>query len=310
MSVLFNVVLPVFFVAAIAAIAQTWLRLEIRTLSRAVFYVFGPALVFDSLITSSVDTGLTFARVAAALVITSAILWVLGAGLARVLRLAATTRAAFLNAILLPNTGNYGLSVNLFAYGEAGLALAVLYFTASAVASASIGVYLSAAGRAPVSLALKRVLRVPFLYAAAVGIVFALAGWGVPEPIGKAVHLLGEASVPVMLSVLGLNLAETFRGRAESEGKRREPVRWAALATATAGRLLAAPAVTWVVTGLLGLEGLARDVTIVQSAMPTAVLTTILANEFDADPPFAALAVLATTLASLATITLLLNLLG
>ena len=62
-------------------------------------------------------------------------------------------------------------------------------------------------------------------------------------------------------------------------------------------------------SGLVGLDGLARDVTVLESAMPTAVITTILATEFDSDPPFAALCVLVTTLASLLTLTILLNLL-
>jgi predicted permease len=52
-----------------------------------------------------------------------------------------------------------------------------------------------------------------------------------------------------------------------------------------------------------------RDVTVVESAMPTAVITTILATEFESDPPFAALCVLVTTLVSLPTVTILLNLL-
>jgi hypothetical protein len=60
----------------------------------------------------------------------------------------------------------------------------------------------------------------------------------------------------------------------------------------------------------MGLQGLARDVTIIECAMPTAVMATILATEFDSDPPFAALCILVTTLLSIPTLTLLLNLLA
>ena len=301
MSVLINVVLPVFLVAGVAALAQRWLHLEARTLSRAVFYIFGPALVFDSLVTTAVSAG-DIGRIGLTVLATTGLLWLVGITAGWLLHLERPTQAAFLTAILLANTGNYGLSVNLFAFGEAGLAWAAVYFTVGSVVTSGLGVYLSAAGRAPASLALRRVVTVPILHAAILGVAFSLAGWQLPEPVAKASHLLGQASVPVMLTVLGLNLVATFRG--ESDG-----VHWPALATLTALRLVVAPLLTWAVTGFVGLEGLARDVTVVESAMPTAVMTIILANEFESDAPFASLAVLSTTLASLVTVTVLLNIL-
>jgi len=301
-TVLINVVLPVFLVAGVAALAQRWLHLETRTLSRAVFYIFGPALVFDSLLTTAVSAA-DMGRIGLTVLAATAILWLLGIVVARLLRLERPTEAAFLTAILLANTGNYGLSVNLFAFGEVGLAWAAVYFTVGSVVTSGLGVYLSAAGRAPASLALRRVFTVPFLYAALFGLAFNLAGWQLAEPVGKALHLLGQASVPVMLAVLGLNLVATFRG--ETNG-----VHWPALAALTAMRLILAPLLTWAVAGALGLSGLALDVTVVESAMPTAVMTTILATEFESDPPFASLAVLVTTVVSMATVTVLLNILA
>ena len=75
-------------------------------------------------------------------------------------------------------------------------------------------------------------------------------------------------------------------------------------------RLLVAPFLALLFTRLVGLGELARSVTILETAMPTAVMTTILAGEFETDPPFAALSVLSTTLLSLITVTILLNLLA
>ena len=301
MTVLLNVVLPVFIVAGAAALAHLRLRFEARTLSRAVFYLFGPALVFDSL-TSSEAGGAVFGQITAAVLLTVLALWLLGTVAARLLRLEGTTQAAFLVAILLMNAGNFGLSVNFFAFGEAGLSLASLYFTVSAVISASLGAYLSARGRSTVRQALRRAAGVPFVYAAALGLVFNLGGVTMPEPLAKAIHLLGQASVPVMLAVLGVRLAETFRSRQQLQ-------HLPALGVATFMRLIVSPALAFLFASLTGLSGLARDVTVLESAMPTAVITTILATEFDSDPPFAALCVLVTTLVSLPTLTILLNVL-
>jgi predicted permease len=300
-TVLLNVVLPVFLVIGLAALAQTRLHLDISTLSKAVFYLFAPALVFDSLATSDVS-GAEFGQITTVLLLTTLVLWALGIVTSRLLRLQGPTQAAFLAAILLMNAGNYGLSVSLFAFGEQGLARASLYFTISALISASLGVYLSARGHMTGRQALRQMIGVPLMYGAALGVVFNLTGLTVPEPLGKAIHLLGQASVPIMLSVLGVRLAETFRGK---QGLSHLP----ALGVVTITRLILAPALAWLLAGAIGLQGLARDVTILESAMPTAVITTILATEYDSDPPFAAMAVLVTTVVSLVTVTVLLNLL-
>jgi malate permease and related proteins len=301
MTVLLNVVLPVFLVAGVTALAHDRLRFDVQTLSRAVFYLFAPALVFDAMTNSDVS-GAELGQIAAVVVLSTAVLWLLAVLAARWLRLEGPTQAAFLNAILLMNAGNFGLSVNLFAFGQPGLARASLYFTVSAVLSASLGVYISASGRASARAALNQVVTVPMVYAAAVGLVLNLTGWQVPGPLARAIELLGQASVPVMLAVLGAKLAVTVRSGVRA-------LRLPALAVVTVTRLAIAPALAWGLAWLVGLDGLARDVTIVESAMPTAVVTTILATEFEADSAFAALCVFVTTLASLGSLTLLLNLL-
>jgi predicted permease len=299
MAALIDVVLPVFLVIGVAALSQRWLRLDGQTLSRIVFYIFGPALVFDSLTSSNVS-GAEFGQIAAVLLLTTAVLWVLGAIAGRLLRLEGPTMAAFLVAILMMNAGNYGLSVNLFAFGEPGLARASLFFTVSALLSSSLGVYLSAHSKASAGLALRRMASVPMGYAALFGLLINLGNIAMPELLQKAIHLLGQASVPTMLGVLGLKLVETLKGE-------RNGIHIPALIVVTAGRLIVAPALAWLWCTVLGVQGLTRNVTVLESAMPTAVVATILATEFESDPPFAALSVMITTLVSLPTVTILLN---
>lgn len=301
MATLVNIILPVFLVVGTAALAQTRLRLDIRTLSRAAFYLFSPALVFDTLANSDVG-GTEFGQMSAVLILTTLALWALGALVARLLHLEGPTQAAFLIAILIMNAGNYGLPVNLFAFGEAGLARASLYFVGSALLSASLGVYLSARGHATIRLALRRMISMPLLYAAILGLILNLGNLTIPQTLAKAIHLVGQAAVPSMLLVLGVRLAEIFQSH---QGRVHLP----ALGALTVLRLIVAPALAWLFAGLVGLNGLARNVSVLETAMPTAVMTTILATEFNSDASFAALCVVVTTLVSLLTVTVLLNLL-
>jgi predicted permease len=100
--------------------------------------------------------------------------------------------------------------------------------------------------------------------------------------------------------VLGVKLAETLRSQ-------RQGLNLPALGIVALARLVLAPVLAWWIAGAVGLQGLGRDVTVLESATPTAVVTTILATEFDSDPPFAAMCVLVTTLCSLGSLTLWLN---
>jgi len=299
MRILIHVVLPVFLVAGVAALAQPRLQLDVRSISRVAFYLFGPALVLDSLVRSEIG-GAEFGRIAAAMLLTTLVLWGTGELMARMLRLEGPTHSAFLVAILLMNAGNFGLPTNLFAFGEPGLARASLAFTVSAATSSSLGVYLAARGRASGWTALRRVTGVPLVYAAALGFALNLMHLSLPEPLVKAVHLLGQAAVPAMLVVLGGQLAHIFRNEWKA-------AYLPALVVVAVSRLLLAPALTLGTTHLVGLEGLTRNVVVLETAMPTAVITTILATEFESDPSFATLSVLVTTLVSLLTVTAWLN---
>jgi len=301
MTVLLNVILPVILVAGVAALAQRYVKLDLRSTSRAAFYLFAPALVFDSLANSTIG-GAEFGLIAVAVVAVTLVLWGLGEVVGRLLRLKGPTLSAFLLSILLVNAGNLGLPIILFAFGEEGLARGTAYFAVSSAISASLGVYLAVRGCAPGTLAIRRLASVPLVYAAILGLAMNIAHFTLPEPFAKAIHLLGQASVPVMLVTLGLQLAQT--GHDKWQG-----VHLPALATAIAARLFIAPALALLAALLLGLSGLTRNVVITQSAMPTAVMTTIIAAEFECDNSFVTVAVLSTTVISLLTLTILLNLL-
>jgi hypothetical protein len=74
------------------------------------------------------------------------------------------------------------------------------------------------------------------------------------------------------------------------------------------GRLIIAPIVAWFTASALGLDGVTRGTLVVLAAMPTAVMTTILATEFKAEPAFVTRVVVTSTLLSMLTLTLLISL--
>ncbi len=297
LSILVNILLPVFLVAGISAIAQQQLRLDVDTFSKAAFYVFSPAMVIDALVNSDVSGG-EYGQLALGLVMTSLAIWAFGEIAGRLLRLDEATHATFLVTMLLGNTGNYGLPVNLFAFGEPGLARAALVVTVSSMIRSSLGVYLAARGRATSPWeSLRQVLSVPVIYAVILGLFLNLTGLTLPEPVGKAMHIMGQGLVPASLIVLGAQVLYALR--APRKGNHR-----GGLLTVSIGRLVMAPLIAYLVGGLIGMDQLARNVLTLECATPSAVMSLVLATEFETNVPFAALTILVTTFASLVTVTL------
>jgi hypothetical protein len=296
LPILWKVILPVFLIIALGYVLERRLSLDIRPISRVIFYALAPCLVFSSTATSAVS-GADMGKIISFVLLTTLAMGLLSWAAAKALRLSRAMESAFLLTTLFINSGNYGLPVNLFAFGQAGLERAAVFFTASALLTNSVGVYLASRGRASGLDALRNVFKVPVVYGALAGFVVNLATIPVPEPIAKAVDLAGGASVPLMLLLVGMQLARTsLVGELKVIG------------LATFVRLVVAPAVALVLAAGLGLTGVTRQACITEASMPTAVTTTILATEFEAEPQFVAGVVFVSTLASIITLTLLLAL--
>jgi predicted permease len=291
-------ILPILIVAGAGYVLQRLLKIDPRPVSQVIFYSFTPCLVFTLLISATDVTDQILRMVGLATVVMT-VIGVLSLVVARIARLDRRLTAALILASTFMNAGNYGLSLNLFAFGESGLALASLFFLTSSVLTNSVGVYVASAGRLPPLAALKGLLRVPSLYAVPAALIVRSAGWTIPIPIQRPIDLLSQATIPSLLLLLGIQIANS--GFPRQKGP---------LLMTAALRLIVSPAVAWALAPMLGLTLVARQAGIIEAAMPTAVLSTVIALEFDAQPDFVTGAVLATTLLSPLTITPLLLLLG
>jgi predicted permease len=119
---------------------------------------------------------------------------------------------ALMLAAAFPNSGFVGIPLSEFAFGSTGRTTAVLYLTVQNLVVYTIGVYIASRGtdRGPLD-AVAEIFRLPLLYAVLAGV--AVRGLGLAPPAGSpamaTVGLVGDASIPVMLLILGIQLAET-----------------------------------------------------------------------------------------------------
>jgi malate permease and related proteins len=292
-SIFASDILPIFVVACVGFILARRFRAEVRTLSTVAFNSLSPCLVFNQLVTAQVS-GSQSLRVAAFCVLLTVSIGIIARLASVPLRLDRLTLSSFLLVAMFSNSGNYALPVVLFAFGREALAFASVYFVTSAILIYTAGVLVAASGRGSVGLALTRLLKVPAIYALAAAIIVLWTHTTVPPVVMRPIGLLSDAAIPVMLLVLGMQLERAVL-----------PKHPLAVAAAVVLSLGVAPLIAFGLTWLLGLTGAARQAAIIEASMPAAVITTVLALEFDLDATFSTSVVFFTTLLSPITLVLL-----
>ena len=296
-SILINIIAPIVLVAAAGFIMARTIRADARPVSRLMLYFFTPSLVFASAYRTKLSG--EYVSIAVFALVITGLMGIVTWLLIKTVRYDRLTASAFALGVLFVNAGNYGLPLILFAYGREGLARAAFYFTMSAILAQTLAIFIAARGRASARDALLNVLKMPLVYAVTLGLILNQTGLTIPEPIMKAIDLVAGAAVPVMLTILGIELAG-----ATIENDR------AVIGLATFAKLIIAPIIAFALAAFMGLQGVTRAVCIVEASMPTAVMASIIAVEFDARPKIVTGIVFASTLFSVITLTVLLGILG
>lgn len=293
-SIATNIIVPVFIIAGLAALIDRHFRPDARALSGIAVYLLTPSLVLDNIAHSTLQAGEVWQIVAMAF-LNSLTMVLLGVSISRLLGFEHELATGFILTVALLNTGNYGLPVSDFAFGKEGLQRAVIFFLASSVWTNTVGIYVASRGTGTTRQALGNVFKSPLIYAMVAGFILNVTGTTLPLPLERAVGLLSQATVPFMLIVLGLQLSRTSLTRHLTP-----------LTLAVFVRLVVGPLVAIGLAALLGVSGLARQVSILQAAMPSGVMSSVLATLFGGDARFVAATILLSTLASIVTLTVLL----
>jgi len=257
------------------------------------FYVFSPCLVFDSL-THSDLSGSLFAQIGAISLGVTLVVALVAYLAGRSLRLERRTLATLVVAATFGNAGNFGLAVSKFAFGEAALSRALIYYVFNSLAVYTLGVAVAASGQRSWRDVIKHGLLLPTTVAVAIALLMRLTGLATPAPIDRATNLLGQAAIPVMLMLLGLQLARIKTFPRAGLG---------IIGLAAISQLLLAPLATLGLASALQVSGVTLQAVVVESAMPTAVITTILAVEYDLDATLVSGTVVLSTLLSPLTLT-------
>jgi predicted permease len=298
-----SAILPVVAIAAVGFVLGRLKEVNPRPLNTVTVYVLAPALVFHSLAVSDLSGGAVL-RIVVGVVAVTAAMALVGEAVGRVADEPEPVVGALVLVAAFGNSGNLGIPVSDFAFGEVGRQTAVLWMSVQSVLLYTLGVYVASRSGGSSGLAgVEKVFRIPLVYAVLAALLVRALGV-VPPADGAAMEalgLVGDSAIPVMLLILGLQLARTNYGPSLSGAS-----------TATGLRLGVSPVVGLGVALLLGFDDptVAR-VFVVECAMPAAVTPVILTVEFAADsraagvsvPEYVSTCVLVTTLVSVPLLT-------
>jgi len=295
-TIFIGTMVPVFALIGIGAAVAKPLDLQARTLSRAAYYLFIPAFVFQTLSTAKIDLEVA-ARVTLYACAANLAVAFLGLLVALAFRRSPQMVAAFVLVAVFGNTGNIGLPIVQFHMGPENLPIGVVYFLAILSFDFVVGVA-AANYRHGLSLsAVLAVLKTPALIALPPAILVNVFAIDIPLPAARAVKLLADAMIPVMLVALGVQLAMSGMPKFTVDV-------W----LASLVRLIGGAATAFALAPHFGVEGVERAIGIIQAAMPVAVLASIIALEKDVEPEFVMATVLLSTILALPVLTVVLAL--
>ena len=279
-----EIVAPVFLLALIGFL---WVRLgfeyRIEFVTKLAMTLSVPALIFTALMKTEIEpaalTTLSLASAAAYGAITVV------AFLAT--RLAGLDLRTYLAPLIFGNTGNLGLPLALFAFGEAGLSYAVVVFAVMAVWSFTFGVWIVAGGGSPM-----KALKEPLVWATLLGALFLWQGWHTPRFLTNTLDLIGQLAIPLMLITLGVAVA------------RLHPSGLGQALVLSLLKVGATVAIGWGIGRAFQLDDVAFAVLVVQVSTPVAVTSYMLAEKYGAQSDRVAALVVTSTFTAVATIPL------
>jgi predicted permease len=215
------------------------------------------------------------------------------------LKLERSALIAILITTMFSNTGNYGLPLVSFAFGEEALSYAGIYFATTTILFFTLGVFIASLGHMTFREAIIGLFKIPTIYAVLLAILVNLSNVEIPTPVGRAVELAAGGTIPLMLVLLGVQLT-----RVEFSGNQR------ALQLSVTLKLIVAPLAALLFAALFGLQGFSRQASVTQASMPSMVNATVLAAEYNLDSKLVTAVVFISTLLSPFTLTPLLVFLG
>jgi len=257
---LFEVLFPVFFIVGIGYfLGKKNPKLDTSFITNFAANIGTPAMVFYSITT----TGITFE------IFTSyfwyALLAISGFALTGIVFLLVLKKEIIreLPPFILPNTGNMGLPICLFAYGSQGLGVAAAISSLVILFHFTLGVFLASR-----KFNLDLIIKSPPFYAIIISVLFLYFEIESPIYVINLTMMLTYTAIFLILMSLGIALT------------RFKVFSFQSALISSIGRVIIGPVIGFLIIKFFNLSGFAAGVLLIQCSMPSAVLTYLVGSMY------------------------------
>ena len=285
-TILLEISLPIIILIGLGFAFQKIAKLDVKTLPRVLIYLIVPVVIFTKIYRAEI-TPAFFGQVALFVVCVMASMLLISLLLGRMLRMGKGRRHALNNAMVMFNTGNYGIPLIELVFAGNPLATASQLFIViiQNLSANTFVVYMASSGSGQGRSSLLRVLKMPAIYTLVLAAVLNFTGVSIPKTVMIPLDYITSAFIAVALIALGMQLAQV---RLRSGLKD--------VVVSTLVKTIAAPLLGFGFVLALGIQGMLAQALVIGISTPVAVTTAIFAREFDNEADYAAQMVLSSTL--------------
>ena len=163
----------------------------------------------------------------------------------------------------LPNTGNMGIPICLFAYGTLGMGVAAAISSLVVLLHFTANIFLASK-----NFDTRIIFKSPSTYAVIIAVSFLYFDLEMPKIVLNTVMLLGYAMIVMILMSLGVSLTQLKVFSLKSS------------LISSVGRVIIGPIIGFLIIKIFNLSGFAAGVLLIQSSMPSAILTYLIASMY------------------------------
>jgi predicted permease len=286
-----QIVAPAFLIIALGYVCNRYIQSSNEALIKITMGILVPAFAWEHLYRMKLESsGLTDVLLSSIIImlVPGLIAWI-------VFRVMGISGRGVYLPIMFMNSVNLPFPILAAAYGEGAIPFALMFYLTAFLGIFTLGLIIVSGGKEKGYL---KIFREPVVYVVLFALLFNVGEIEVPQFINKSAHHLAQATIPMVLLALGMQLAQV-----KITGLK---LSFIAVAIRFVGGAVTGIFCVW----LFQLEGLAYKVVILESVMPCAVITSLVAEKYRAQPEIVASTILISTLLSIIVIPCTLILLG
>jgi hypothetical protein len=268
-----------------------------RMINITVLNLFLPALCIKTIYTSKIDMEIALVPTAAWITVISTLLFSLGiyTALGKIMNIKPSEKGVLILSAAFGNVTYLGIPVLTSLYGYEAAKYALFYDLLATtpilwLIGAPIAAKYGEGKKIEIAESLKAIISLPPIWGILIGIILNLTGIPLPSFMTKALDMLSSIVIPLMIFSIGLALSILKVKHAYI------------IIPAVIIKLIVSPFISFIAAYSLGLDRIALASCFIEGAMPTMVLSLLIAARFKLDTSLSAFTIVVTTIISFITL--------